>query len=176
MRWFFNAGGKVRVTPTVTGSGLAGDGSGPGKDAAWTNLYSAIGNLDIASQASTRSGSGETLSTNGLALGFHDLTTSYQTIIKLNDDTYPYASNSIEIQAKLDAAVGTATTITVKLIATDGAEDYTYGWPNTEGSDSQSYRNGQHTHSLRTIDTTTGGGLSNAFSPSSTNTVSNTTT
>lgn len=175
MRWFFNAGGKIRVTPTVTGSGLAGDGAGPGKDAAWTNLYAAIGNLDIASQASTRSGSGETLSTNGLANGFHDLGTGYTTIIKLNDDTYPYASNSIEIQAKLNAAVGTATTITVKLIATDGASDYVYGWPNTEGSDSQSYRNGQHTHSLRTINTTTGGGLSNAFSPSSTATVSNTT-
>ena len=175
MRHFFNAGGKVRVSGSVIGSGLAGDGTGPGKDASWTQIYTGLGNLDIASQSSTRSGSGETLTTNGLAIGFHDLTTSYQTVITLSDDTYPYASNSIKVEAKLNAAVGTATIITVKMTATDGASDFTFTSGNTEGSDSQSYRNGQHRHQLFTINTTTASGLANAFSPSGTATASNTT-
>jgi hypothetical protein len=175
MRHFFNAGGKVRVSAAVTGSGLAGDGTGPGMDASWTAIYAAMGNLDIASQATTRSGSGETLTTDGLANGFHDLTDSYTTLIVLSDDTYPYASNNIKVEAKLDAAVGTATVITVKMTATDGTTDTTYTAGNTEGSDTQSYRNGQHTHSLFTINTTTAGGLANAHSPSGTAVVSNTT-
>ena len=176
MRHFFNAGGKVRIDAAVTGSGLAGDGSGPGKDAAWTNVYTALGNIDIGSQSTTRSGSGETLTTNGLSNGFHDLGTSYTTLITLSDDTYPYASNNIKVEAKLDAAVGTATVITVKTTATDGAQDFTYSGNNPEGSDSQSYRNGTHRIRLFSIDTTTGGGLANAHAPSSTATVSNTTT
>ena len=78
MRHFFNAGGKIRVDPSCT-TGIDGL-----KDDVFNGLtVTAIGNLDIASQASTRSGSGETLTTDGLARGFHDLTDSYQTIIKL---------------------------------------------------------------------------------------------
>jgi len=175
MRHFFNAGGKIRVSSAVTGSGLAGDGGGPGMDASWTAIYAALGNLDIGSQASTRSGSGETLTTNGLANGFHDLGTGYTEIIKISDDTYPYASNNISVQAKLDAAVGSAVTITVKMVATDGTSNFTYTGGNTEGSDSQSYRNGQHQHRLSAISTTTGGGLANAHTYSSTATVSNST-
>ena len=174
MRHFFNAGGKVRVYGEVTGSGLAGDGSGPGIDASWTAIYTALGNLDIGSQTSTRSGSGESLTTNGLANGFHDLGTGYTEIIKISDDTYPYASNNISVQAKLDAAVGSAVTMTVKMVATDGTSNITYTGGNTEGSDSQSYRNGQHRHNLKVVSTTTAS-LTNAHAQSSTSTVSNST-
>jgi hypothetical protein len=174
MRHFFNAGGKVRVTPTRIGSGLAGDGSG-GIDPAWTNLYNSVGNLDIKAQTSSRSGSGETLNTNGLDKGFHDLTTSYQTILQMNDDTYPYASNSVRIEAKLNAAVGSATVITIKTTATDGTTNYTYSGNNTSNIDSQAYRNGQHKHSLYVISTTSAS-LTNAHTYSSTATVSNSTT
>ena len=175
MRHFFNAGGKVQVSGAVTGSGLAGDGPGPGIDASWTEIYAGLGNLTIASQASTRSGSGETLTTNGLANGFYDLGTSYTEIIKLSDDTYPYASNNISVQAKLNAAVGSSTIMTVKMVATDGTGNFTYTNASYGGSDTQSYRNGQHTHTLKTINTTTGGGLANAYSPSGTGVASNTT-
>ena len=175
MRHFFNAGGKIRVIADRTGSGTAGDGGGQSIDPAWDNLNSSVGNLDIASQSSTRSGSGETVNTNGLALGFHDLTTSYQTILQMNDDTYPYASNSLKIEAKLNAAVGSATVITVKITATDGTTNTTYSSNNTSNIDSQAYRNGQHRHRLFSIDTTTAS-LTNAHAPSSTSTVSNTTT
>ncbi len=126
MRHFFNAGGKIRVDPSCT-TGIDGL-----KDDVFNGLtVTAIGNLDIASQASTRSGSGETLTTDGLAKGFHDLTDSYQTIIKLTSDDTNYTDNTVEIFAKLNAAVGTAVTITIKMVATDGSSDGTFDSPNT---------------------------------------------
>ena len=172
MRFFFNAGGKIRIDPIRTGNG--GESGASGKDSNWDNLYNAVGNLDIGSVTSTRTGgSGETVDTDGLALGAHDLTTSYQTILQLSDDTYPYTANTIKIEAKLDAAVGSATVITIQTTATDGSADFTF---NDASADNQAYRNGTHEHRLYSINTTTGGGLANAYAPSSTATVSNTTT
>jgi hypothetical protein len=128
MRHFFNAGGKIRIDPSCV-TGIDGD-----KDTVFNDLTTtAIGNLDLGSQSSTRSGSGETLTTDGLANGFHDLTTSYTTILKLTSDNSGYTSNTVEIQAKLDAAVGTATVLTVKMISVDGDNDDTYTVPNTSG-------------------------------------------
>ena len=128
MRAFFNAGGKIRIDPSVT-TGI--DGS---KDDVFNDLtVTATGNLDIGSLASTRSGSGETLTTNGLGLGFHDLTDSYQTILKLTSDNSGYTSNTVEYFAKLDAAVASATVITIKMVATDAAADTTFTAGNTDG-------------------------------------------
>ena len=171
MRFFFNAGGKIRLDPIRTGNGGAGGASG--KDGAWDNLNNAVGNLDIGSQSTTRSGSGETLDTNGLAKGFYDLTTSYQTILQLSDDSYPYTANTLKFEAKLNAAPGSATVITIKTTATDGSGEFTF---NDGSADNLAYRNGSHQHRLFSINTTTGGGLANAYSPSSTATVSNSTT
>ena len=121
MRAFFNAGGKIRVDPSCV-TGIDGD-----KDTVFNDLtVTAIGNLDIASLATTRSGSGETLTTNGLANGFNDLGTSYTTLIKLTSDNSGYTSNTVEIFAKLNAAPATATVITIKCVFTDAADDTTF--------------------------------------------------
>ena len=172
MRHFFNAGGKIRIDPSCT-TGISGS-----KDDVFDALTTtATGNLDIGSKSSTRSGSGETLTTNGLALGFHDLTTSYQTIITISDNTYPYTANNIKVEAKLNAAVGSSTNMQVRLTSTDGASDFTYPSSNRQGANTNAYRNGQHRHDLFSINTTTtGGGLANAYSPSSTATDGGTTT
>jgi len=127
MRAFFNGGGYIRCNPGTSGS-VAGD-----KDTVFQELDSAFGNIDIKAQSSTRSGSGETLTTDGLANGFHDLSTSYTTILKLTSNNSGYTSNTLEIQAKLDAAPSSATVITIKQIATDPADDTTYTSPNTSG-------------------------------------------
>ena len=128
MRHFFNAGGKIRIDPTCV-TGIDGD-----KDTVFNDLTTtATGNLDIGSQASTRSGSGETLTTNGLANGFHDLGTGYTTILKLTSDNSGYTSNTVEYSAKLNAAVGSATVITIKMVSTDAADDTTFTSPNTSG-------------------------------------------
>lgn len=168
MRHFFNAGGKIRIDPTcVTGiDGL--------KDTVFNDLTTtATGNLDIGSQTSTRSGSGETLTTNGLALGFHDLTTSYQTILKLTSDNAGYTSNTVEYQAKLDAAVGTAVTITVKMISTDAAADTTYTSGNTSGVAANPNEAPRMTLALIEVYPTNGEGLSANIQSSSNAEVSN---
>ena len=121
MRAFFNAGGFIRIDPGTSGS-VDGD-----KDTVFSDLTStAIGNLDLKSQSTTRSGSGETLTTNGLSNGFHDLGTGYTTLIKLTSDNSGYTSNTVEISAKLDAAVGSATVLTIKMVSTDAADDTTF--------------------------------------------------
>ena len=174
MRQFFNAGGKVRLIPTRVGNG--GSSGASGKDGSWDQLYTAMGTFTLAAHASTRSGSGETLQTNGLSNGFHDLVTSYTNIIQLSDNTYPYTANTLNISAKLDDLPGSAVTLTIKTTEIDGSGDTTYTSGNTSGVDTVTNRNGRHQHALSTIDTTTGGGLDNAHAPSSTATVSNTTT
>jgi hypothetical protein len=128
MRHFFNAGGFIRIDPTCV-TGIDGD-----KDTVFNDLTTtATGNLDLKAQSTTRSGSGETLTTNGLANGFHDLGTGYTTLLKLTSDNSGYTSNTVEYQAKLNAAVGTATVITIKMISTDADNDDTYTVPNTSG-------------------------------------------
>jgi len=127
MRAFFNGGGYIRCNPGTSGT-VAGD-----KDTVFQQLEAAVGNLDIKAQSSTRSGSGETLTTNGLANGFHDLGTSYTTILKLTSNNSGYTSNTLQIDAKLNAAPSSATVITVRLYCTDPADDTTYTSPNTSG-------------------------------------------
>ena len=128
MRAFFNAGGYIRIDPScITGI----DGS---KDDVFNDLTAtAIGNLDLKAHSTTRSGSGETLTTNGLANGFHDLGTGYTVILKLTSDNSGYTSDTLEISAKLNAAVGSATVLTIKQVATDPAADDTYTSGNTDG-------------------------------------------
>ena len=121
MRAFFNAGGFIRIDPScVTGI----DGS---KDDVFNDLtVTATGNLDLKAQSTVRSGSGETLTTNGLANGFHDLGTGYTVLLKLTSDNSGYTSNTVEYSAKLNAAVGSATVLTIKMVSTDGADDTTF--------------------------------------------------
>lgn len=170
MRWFFNGGGEVRITVGTT------EATVQGKDQDFKDLGTAIGNLDIGSQASTRSGTGETLTTNGLALGFHDLTTSYQTILKLTSDNASYISNHIEIFAKLDAAVGTATVITVKMVATDAAADDQYTAGNTAGIAAAIKDTPRMVTTLFTLTPNNTEGLTTVSYVSTTATVSNTVT
>ncbi len=174
MRWFFNAGGKINVQKSRTGNGGTGGGATT-KDSNWTNLYAALGTIAIGSLTSTRSGSGETLTTNGLANGFHDLGTSYTHIIRLTEATSPYTGNYIDVHAKLDAAVGSSTVMTVKTTAVDGAADNTYTSGNTSGVDATPDRNGTHAATITVTSVTNAQGLASAIAESSTAVVSNAT-
>ena len=168
MRHFFNAGGKIRVDPSCI-TGIDGD-----KDTVFDDLTTtAIGNLDIASQASTRSGSGETLTTNGLANGFHDLGTGYTTIIKLTSDNSGYTSNTVEISAKLNDSVGTATVMTVKMVSTDAADDTTFTAGNTSGVPANPNEAPRMTMALIEVHPTDAQGLAAAIQVSSNAEVSN---
>ena len=127
MRAFFNGGGAIRVDPATSGSV---DGS---KDTVFSEITAAIGNLDIKAHATTRSGSGETETSFDSGNGFHDLTTSYASKIKITANNSGYTSNYVEIFAKLDAVPGSATVITIKMVSSDPADDTTYTSGNTDG-------------------------------------------
>jgi hypothetical protein len=170
MRWFFNGGGEVRITVGTT------EATVQGKDQAFKDLGTAIGNLDIGSQVSTRSGTGETLTVNGLSLGMRDLTTSYQTILTLTSDNSTYTSNTVRIQAKLNADVDSATVLTIQMTATDGAADTQFTAGNTAGVAAAIKDTPRMVTTLFTLTPNNTEGLTTVSYVSSTATVSNTTT
>ena len=170
MRFYFNQGGKVRITVGTT------QGSTNPKDQAFIDLGTALGNIDIGAHATTRSGSGETLTTNGLANGFHELTNTYTTLITLTSDNANYTSNSVRIRAKLDAAVGTAVTMTIEMVATDSAADDQYTSPNTSSIPAAVKDTPRMVTTLFAIRPTTAEGLATVYNEASTAMVSNTTT
>ena len=168
MRWFFNAGGKVRITVGATASVTSA------KDTAFVGLGNAVGNLDIGSQSTLRSGAGHTTTTNGLANGFHDLGTSYTTLLLLTQSSYAaYNANTLRLEAKLNAAVGTATVMTVKMTASDAASDTQFTSGNTSSIPTDIKNTPKMVTTLFTINPTTAEGLSVVYTPSTTNTVSN---
>jgi hypothetical protein len=169
MRHFFNAGGKIRIDPTCV-TGIDGD-----KDTVFNDLTTtATGNLDIAAHSTTRSGTGETLTTDGLANGFHDLGTGYTVLLKLTSDNSGYTSNTVEYSAKLDAAVGTAVTLTVKMVSEDPADDGTFTSGNTAGVPANPNEAPRMTLALLELYPTDGEGLASAIQVSSNAEVSNT--
>lgn len=168
LRHFFNAGGKMRVTVGTT------QASTNPKDQSFIDLGTALGNIDLGAHSTTRSGSGETLTTNGLSNGVHDLSTGYTTLIKLTSDNANYTSNTVQIDAKLDAAIGTAVTVTMRMVATDPADDTIYTNPNTQVAFDIN-KTPKMVTTLFTISPNTSEGLATAPAINSSATVSNTT-
>jgi hypothetical protein len=100
-RYFFNAGGRLSLVASQ-----AGDFEQNAKETNWRDLINAVGTIHLDQLTSTRTGTGETLTTNGSAIGYWDLTTSNQTLIKLTQDTSPYTDNYIDIFARVAGAAG----------------------------------------------------------------------
>jgi len=167
MRFFFNAGGKARITVGTTQS------STNPKDQAFIDLGSAVGNFDIGATTCTRSGTGETQTTFANTTGFHDLGTSYTTLLTLTSDNSNYTSNTVSISAKLDAAVGTAVTMTIRMVASDPASDSQYTSPNTSGVPAAVKDTPRMVTTLFTLTPNTSQGLGTAYDISSSATVSN---
>jgi len=174
LRWFFNAGGTMRMSFTRNSNG---GGSATSKDSSVDELISAVGNFDLKSGVSTRSGSGETVTTNGLANGVFDLGTGYTVLLKLTQSSGTYTSMYIDIQAKLDAAIASATVVTMyyRIVDVDsGDSGYTSG--NTSGVDQYANYIGTTDFSTRIVAPTTGEGLASVSTISSSAVVSNNTT
>lgn len=173
-RFFFNAGGKLRISITNNKT------NDTGKDASVDALIAALGNLDIGAHASTRSGSGETLTTNGLGIGYYDLTTSYQTIILLTEDSGDYSGDiQVKVEAKTDAAHAdgrnnNGVNVTVKtsiLLNETTRTDYTSG--NLDSIAVEEEAAGTTDVSHRTVDPTTAQGLGTVYTNVSLANVSN---
>ena len=167
-RWFFNSGGKLRVKLTNTAT------NSTGKDTSVSALITALGNFDIGSQASTRSGSGETVTTNGLANGYFDLSTSYTTLLELTEDSGTYTGNiALKIEAKVSAAHadgrnnnGEVVTVKCSVLLNDTTRtDYTTGNVDTVNVEEEAA--GPTDWAFHTVDATTAEGLSTVYSTSS---------
>ncbi len=116
-RWFFNQGGSLRVTFENSAT------NSTGLDTVITGLQNAIsdfrmgattsevtGNLNDSSDAGDSSFTGSTTPFTG-ALGYYDLTTSYQTLLYLLEQsgTYDYSYEgqvAIRIEGKVNTAHG----------------------------------------------------------------------
>ena len=173
LRHFFNSGGKMRMKFTRTGNG---GGSATSKDSSIDELISAIGNFDLKQTTSSRSGSGETVTTNGLALGVRDGTTSYQTLLRLTQSSGTYTSMYVDIQFKLNAAIGSAVTVTLKtsLVDADGT-DGQYTSTNLNSVDQYAEFIGVTDIALHTMNPTTAQGLASVKAIASSAVVSNNT-
>ena len=174
LRHFFNAGGTMRMTFTRNSNG---GGSATSKDSSVDELISAVGNFDLKANVSTRSGSGETLTTDGFANGVMDLGTSYTVLMKLTQSSGTYTSMYIDVQAKLNAAIASAVTVTMyyRIVDADGGDsEFTSG--NLSSVDQYANFIGTTDFSTRIVAPTTGEGLASVATISSSAVVSNNTT
>jgi len=175
-RYFFNAGGRIQISITRTTNGGTAATS---KDSSVDELIAALGDFRLKSQASEYSADGstdtETLSTDGTNVGFYDLTTSYQTILELTQDSGTYTSMFFKIEAKANAAAGSATVVTIQTSIVDpdaGDAEFTAG--NTASVDRYANFIGTTNVILKTLNPNTDE-LPVVYTPSATAQVSNTT-
>jgi len=172
-RFFFNAGGKIRVNLTRVGNG---GGSATDKDDSVDEMITAMGDFDIASLASTRSGTTETLTTDGLAIGFQDVTTSYQTVFLLTQANGTYTSMTLKDEIKANATAGSTTVITIKMSLTDAdGGDILYTDGNTSSIDQFENFIGTTDFATKLMLPTTAQGLDPVYTLSASAEVSNTT-
>ena len=176
MRFFFNAGGKIRVNLTRVGGGAANGSTATDKDDSVDEMITAMGNFDIASLQSTRSGTSETLTTNGFAVGFQDVTTSYQTVFLLTQANGTYTSMTLKGEVKANATAGSTTVITIKMSLTDAdGGDILYTSGNLSSIDVNENFLGQTDFATKLMLPTTAQGLDPVYTLSASAIVSNTT-
>jgi hypothetical protein len=111
-RYFYNSGGKIRITATLEGH------SETPQTNQWAQLLSDTGQVEFGANI------------EGQAVNFHDLTTDYQ-IIKVANASSPYAVNGLYIEAKKNSA-GNIITIRVRLVDAYVDPDIGEGFPATE--------------------------------------------
>jgi hypothetical protein len=119
-RYFFNAGGRVRLQ-----FGKSSTGAGEG-DTVWNAFVPLVGSLYLTGRVNTADqtiagvtysgttrigGTGGTVNTLSTATGWYNLTGTPTTIFQLNNSTYPYVGEYIRVTA-------TATSSTVLTLVT----------------------------------------------------------
>lgn len=113
LRWFFNAGGKIVCDWSRT------TGESHAKNNEWTDITGRAGPVTIkANDLDSSGGASHTINND---FGFHDLTSSYQTLCTTVGNTNPYTANNLVYKAKVDGAV-----LSIQTVYTDGAADTTY--------------------------------------------------
>jgi hypothetical protein len=93
-RYFFNAGGKVKLTFSRSG------GSSHPRNTEWTDLCTRMGTITFGYQNTTGSGTGYTTILNSTNGGYWNLTGTGVSHAKMYADTAPYTVNFIDLQVK----------------------------------------------------------------------------
>ena len=119
MRYGFNAGGKVECSWSVSG------GTSDSKYDEWAALATASGIYQIFGTSSGKSGGSGTPDTNSTSSGFHSQGTTPAIVFKQFEDTAPYTASYLQLSTSIDAAVGTATVMTLTSVWEDAAADQT---------------------------------------------------
>lgn len=136
-RYFFNTGGRVNITMSRSG------GSINPKNVNWSSLLNSCGTLVLTGAAGSNQANiagtnyfgfnriggfplgAETLNSN---IGFHSLTTTYQTLFLKYDSVYLYTENYVQIRARL---VGNNIEFEVRMVdADDDIGDFVTGSTN----------------------------------------------
>lgn len=123
-RYFFNAGGEIRLDMAISG------GTADGKYNEWLDLVNTLsGVINFGAQGTTQTGGTGSPTTLASTIGYHDLTTSYQTIYQQYADSSPYTANYVRIQAKYVGATtngGKGNQVVFEVRYQDDAADQTY--------------------------------------------------
>jgi len=112
MRYFFNAGGKIRVSANRSG------GTSSSKNTTWDTMFTQMGEFQMDYTQTTFTGSA-----TGSAIGWFDLTTSNQLVGQKSAPSGSYAENRYYIYARRDAG-------STQLILTIQFQDNDVGDPN----------------------------------------------
>jgi hypothetical protein len=105
-RYFFNSGGKIRVSPSISG------GSATSQVNAWKNFLNTVGTVSFGADTNPN-------------VNFYTLTNSYQ-IAYQNSLSTPYSANNLRIEARSNVAnnsAGTATQVFLRITLLDSYVD-----------------------------------------------------
>ena len=119
MRYFFNAGGRVYVSWSLSG------GTADSKYNEWAALATACGTYYIYNTTSGKSGGSGSPTTNLTNNGFWDMTATPTLVFKQLEDSAPYTANYIQLTANLNTAPGSSTIMQIKSEWKDDAADET---------------------------------------------------
>ena len=119
MRYFFNAGGRVYVSWSLSG------GTADSKYNEWAALATACGTYYIYNTTSGKSGGSGSPTTNLTNKGFWDMNATPTLVFKQLEDSAPYTANYIQLTANLNTAPGSSTIMQIKSEWKDDAADET---------------------------------------------------
>jgi hypothetical protein len=123
VRYFFNAGGILTFYLSITGAGLTA------KATDWQSfLTNQIGTISLGSNYCSRSGTGGDNLTQNTGIGFHSLTTTYQTLFNIGSTSIAaggYGNNYMTIEAKVGGTLygANSNVVSFRAILYDAAAD-----------------------------------------------------
>lgn len=109
-RYYFNAGGKIRISANIT--------TGTSKNNTWNTMFTQMGEFVMDFSSTTYTGSSAT----GSAIGWEDLSTSNQLIGQKSAPSGSYAENRYYIYAK-KSVDGTQIILTIEFQDNDTGDD-----------------------------------------------------